>query len=204
MGNILFDFDGTLFDTDTAHEKAYQKVFRIHDLGELESYEEIKGVRTIDVFERYTDKETAVMFAGMKTAEYLNSIGEIKSLVDWSLMEECKQLGYRLFIVSGGSNKSVFSLLDLHNARHLFDGIVTSGDYNESKPSPESFLFCMRKYRIDGKLIGVEDSEAGIESLKRASVFAVGVHNEKIRLAADLYYSDINIFLKEYILHEQS
>jgi len=204
MRNILFDFDGTLFDTDAAHEAAYQNVWRDHNLGRFESYEEIKGVRTIDVFKRFTDQETAVVLAQKKTAEYLDSLPVIRCLVDLSLLDACKQLGYRLYIVSGGSSKSIFGLLDLHNAKHLFDGIVTSGDYSESKPSPESFLFCIEKYRIEGELIGVEDSEAGIESLKRASVFAVGVHNEKIRATADLYYSDINMFLKEVIINEQS
>lgn len=202
MGNLIFDFDGTLFDTDVAHEKAYQKVFKDNNLGDFGSYEEIKGIRTLDIFENYTDKKTAFKLAKNKTETYLNSIHEIKSLIDLTLLEDCKSLGYRLFIVSGGSKQSIFSLLNLHNARSFFDGIVTSGDYSESKPSPESYNLCKEKYKIDGPVIGVEDSRAGIESLKRASIFAVGVHNEKIRLISDLYYSNINHFLKEYILHE--
>lgn len=202
MLNILLDFDGTLFDTDTAHESAYNSVFNQNNLGKLTSYEEIKGIRTKDVFARYVDNDLAGRLAQKKTDHYLENVENIKSLVDFSLLQACKEKSNRLFIVSGGSKISIYSLLKFHHQIHLFDGIVTSEDYNQSKPHPEPFLKCIKIFNIKGEVIGVEDSTAGIQSLKSANILAIGVHNECVRDISDIYYDDINHFLKSYILNE--
>ena len=44
MYNLLFDFDGTLFDTDSTHELAFQKTFTTFSLGECPPYESLKGI----------------------------------------------------------------------------------------------------------------------------------------------------------------
>ena len=202
MLNILFDFDGTLFDTDKAHERAFRYMFKTYNLGEFGSYEQIKGIRTKDVFSKYVERQRAVKLAGKKTRYYLENVEKINALVRFELLCEAKRAGNRLFIVSGGSKKSIYSLLELHQLVALFDGVVTSNDYKRSKPDPEPFLHCLEKYSIKGDTVGVEDSAAGIESLKKANIFAVGTHNELIRDSADRFYSDINDFLEKYILNE--
>jgi len=202
MLNILFDFDGTLFDTDKAHEAAFRYMFETYNLGEFGSYEQIKGIRTKDVFSKYVERQRAVKLASKKTRYYLENIKKINALVRFDLLREAKKAGNRLFIVSGGSKKSIYSLLELHKLVSLFDGVVTSNDYNRSKPDPEPFLYCLEKYNINGNIVGVEDSAAGVESLKNANIYAVGIHNDLIRDSADLFYSDINDFIKNYVLIE--
>ena len=202
MLNILLDFDGTLFDTDKAHERAFKFIFQLHDLGEFGSYEEIKGIRSKDVFTRYVDNDLAARLARKKTEYYLENVEKVESLVDFSLLKSCKEKNNRLFIVSGGSKISIYTLLKIHNLLPLFDGIVTSDEYNQSKPHPEPFLKCIEKFHIEGEVVGVEDSMAGIQSLKSANILAVGVHNERIRDISDIYYRNINLFIKNYILNE--
>lgn len=203
MTNILFDFDGTLFNTDDAHEKAYNLVFIENDIEPLHTYEEIKGIKTVDIFGRFVDEETSLQLAKIKTETYLNSLDQIEAFVDFDLLKLCINRGHRLFIVSGGSRISIQSLLELHNILHLFDGIITAGDYTRSKPDPDPFLTCISTFKISGNIVGVEDSIAGITSLKRANITAIGVHNNAIKNSSDYFYKTINLFIKNYILHEK-
>lgn len=203
MINILFDFDGTLFNTDDAHEKAYNRVFLENNIDTSHTYEEIKGMKTIDIFGRYVDEERSQQLAKYKTENYLSSLDRIESFVDFDLLKLCKDRGHRLFIVSGGSRISIHSLLELHNIVDLFDGIITAGDYTNSKPDPDPFLTCISNYKISGNIVGVEDSIAGITSLKKAHITAIGVHNNAVKNLSDSFYKSINLFLKNYILNEK-
>lgn len=203
MINILFDFDGTLFNTDKAHENAYNHVFYENKIKPSHTYEEIKGIKTVDIFRRYVDEEKSQQLAKKKTETYLNSLDKIESFVDFNLLKQCKDRGNRLFIVSGGSRISIHSLLELHKISDLFDGIVTAGDYTKSKPDPEPFLKCISNYKITGDIVGIEDSFAGITSLKKANITAIGVHNRAIKDSSDYFYRTINLFIKNYILHEK-
>jgi beta-phosphoglucomutase-like phosphatase (HAD superfamily) len=42
---------------------------------------------------------------------------------------------------------------------------------------------------------GIEDSIQGIQSLKNAGIFAIGVHNNEIAEKSDLYFPVINDYL---------
>jgi HAD superfamily hydrolase (TIGR01509 family) len=200
MYSLLFDFDGTLFDTDAGHEAAYLKTFDAFHLGECPSYETLKGIKTIDVFARYQDVFSDTQkLAQFKSQTYQANLTEVKSLVDLTLLQQLKNLGFSMYIVTGGSRKSIDSLLDLHQAHDLFKGVVTAEDYGASKPDPEPFLHCIRTFDIKGEVQGIEDSIQGIQSLKAAHVRAVGVHNPAIEGISDVYYTSINTYLTELI-----
>ncbi len=196
MYNLLFDFDGTLFDTDSAHELAFQKTFTTFSLGECPPYESLKGIKTKDVFANYSDDEDMVKkLASYKSLTYQADLNAIKALVDFDLIRQLKSAGNRVFIVTGGSRLSIDLLLNMHQIAGFFDGIIAANDYTKSKPDPEPFLTCISKFNISGLMHGIEDSMQGIESLKNAGIFAVGVHNPKIAKKSDLYFPEINEYL---------
>ena len=200
MYNLLFDFDGTLFDTDSAHELAFQKTFITFSLGECPPYESLKGIKTKDVFANYSDDEDMVKkLASYKSQTYQADLNAIKALVDFDLIRQLKSAGNRVFIVTGGSRLSIDLLLNTHQIAGFFDGIIAANDYTKSKPDPEPFLTCISKFNISGLTHGIEDSMQGIESLKNAGIFAVGVHNPLIAKKSDLYFPEINEYLKYLI-----
>ena len=200
MYNLLFDFDGTLFDTDSTHELAFQKTFTAFSLGECPPYESLKGIKTKDVFANYADDEAMVKkLASFKSQTYQADIISIKALVDFDLIRQLKSAGNRVFIVTGGSRLSIDLLLNTHQIAGFFDGIIAANDYTKSKPDPEPFLTCISKFNISGLTHGIEDSMQGIESLKNAGIFAVGVHNPLIAKKSDLYFPEINEYLKYLI-----
>ena len=202
MYNLLFDFDGTLFDTDSAHELAFKKTFSAFELGECPSYESFKGIKTKEVFAKYASDEAMVKkLASFKSQTYQADLNSIKALVDFNLIRHLKSLGHRVFIVTGGSRLSIDLLLNIHQVSGLFDGIITAENYKKSKPDPESFLTCISKFNVSGLIHGIEDSIQGIESLKNAGILAVGVHNTQIAKKSDLYFPEINGYLN-YLISE--
>lgn len=200
MYNLLFDFDGTLFDTDSAHELAFKKTFSAFKLGECPSYESLKGIKTNEVFAHYANDESMVKkLASFKSKTYQADLQSIKSLVDFNLIRHVRSMGHRVYIVTGGSRLSIDLLLNIHQVSGLFEGIISAEDYKKSKPDPEPFLTCISKFNISGFIHGIEDSTQGIESLKNAGILAVGVHNTQIAQKSDLYFPEIDEYLKYLI-----
>ncbi len=200
MCSLLLDFDGTLFDTESGHEAAYRQTFAHFDLGPFPSYELLKGIKTKEVFARYASiyADTDVM-ATYKSSTYQANLAAIKPLVDVELLVQLNQKGVNLYIVTGGSRKSIEGILAIHQIENLFQGIVCAEDYHASKPDPEPFLHCIHQYAIQGEMHGVEDSIQGIQSVLAAKIHAVGVHNSAIESLADAYYPSINTYLTELI-----
>lgn len=200
MFNLLYDFDGTLFDTDLAHSNAFKATFETFHLGHCPDYETIKGIKTVDVIAKYTpDTDKINAISAYKSAFYQNHLSFIKPFVNFKLLDLIKKNGHQQFIVSGGRRKSIEQLIQLHGIGHLFDGIIAAEDYQASKPNPEAFLLCISKYHLTGLIYGLEDSKQGIESVKRAGIKAIGVHNVQIKEMANQYYDDINVFLRSLI-----
>lgn len=200
MFSLLLDFDGTLFDTESGHEAAYRKTFSNFQLGPCPAYESLKGIKTKEVFERYRSvySDTEAM-ANYKSSTYQAGLANIKPLVDLALLKQLDRAGVNLYIVTGGSRKSIEGILSIQQIQNLFKGIVCAEDYRASKPDPEPFLTCIRKFDIHGKMHGVEDSMQGIQSVRAAKLYAVGVHNPSIAPFADAYYSSIDSYLTEIL-----
>jgi HAD superfamily hydrolase (TIGR01509 family) len=201
MYNLLFDFDGTLFDTESHHIKAFKATFSKY-LGEVSfKYDEFKGMKTFDVFKFFTsDLEMVHNMSDFKSKFYIDSIYYINPLVNFDLLKEIA-LKNNLFIVTGARRISVVNILEYHNIYNLFSGIVSAEDYKNSKPHPECFLKCISSFNLSGAIYGIEDSLSGIESIKNANLTSIGVNNESIRGKSDYFYSDINGFL-EYIIYK--
>jgi hypothetical protein len=200
MYSILFDFDGTIFDTDKAHSDAFIKTFKKFNLGVCPNYESIKGKKTIDVIKNYiSDYELVIEITKYKSILYQTNLSKVNNLVDFELLKQLKIKGFKLFIVSGGSRNSINKLLNINNIEIYFNGIITAEDYTLSKPSSESYLTCIEKYNIFGNIIGIEDSLQGVQSLNNAGIFCIGVHNPLIKNHVNLFYLDINDFLRRLI-----
>lgn len=196
MYNLLFDFDGTLFDTDRTHYSSFVETFKKFNYNIIPNYEEIKGKKTIDVFfETVGDYRIAKEMSEFKSNLYQSKLSEIRPLANFALLHNVKESGNRIFIVSGGRRSSIDKLLSRHNINNLFDGIICAEDYVISKPSPDAFLTCITKYNLNGLILGIEDSIQGIQSLINAGICSIGVHNEQISIVSDYFYSNINEFL---------
>lgn len=74
-----------------------------------------------------------------------------------------------------------------------FDAIVDASTLKKSKPDPEIFIKGAEIIGIKPEdAVGFEDAQAGIEAIKRADMYAVGVETEKPLVGADITVSRLD------------
>jgi beta-phosphoglucomutase len=199
---FIFDLDGVITDTAEYHYLAWKALGE--ELGipfTREFNEQLKGVSRMDSLEKILvlgnrqndfsieDKEA---LATKKNEHYVRLIANISpddilpGIID--LIAEIKKDGYRLGVAS--VSKNAFTVMEALGLKQEFDVIVDAATIKKGKPDPEIFLTAAKLLNVDpSACIGIEDAAAGVDSIKDAGMFAVGVGNEETLAKADIIYS---------------
>jgi beta-phosphoglucomutase len=199
---FIFDLDGVITDTAEYHYLAWRALGE--ELGipfTREFNEELKGVSRMDSLEKILalgsrendfsliEKEA---LATKKNEHYVRLIANISpddilpGIKD--LITEIKAKGYRLGLAS--VSKNAFTVMDSLGLKGEFDIIVDAATIAKGKPDPEIFLTAAKLLNVDpSACIGIEDAAAGVDSIKDAGMFAVGVGSETSLAKADIIYS---------------
>jgi beta-phosphoglucomutase len=200
---VIFDLDGVITDTAEYHFQAWKA------LGEevgvpftREFNEELKGVSRMDSLEKilalgekqndYTQEEKETM-AARKNKHYVRLIEGISpsdilpGIKD--LINTIKANGLKLGLAS--VSKNAFSVMDKLELTDQFDVIVNAVKIKKGKPNPEIFLTAAEMLGVEpNECLGIEDAAAGVDSIKGAGMFAVGIGNEETLKKADLIYNN--------------
>ncbi len=196
---VIFDLDGVITDTAEYHFLAWKKL--AEEFGVVfthEFNEQLKGVSRMDSLEKILtlqDKqfteEKKIAFATKKNDYYCKLIENITpadilpNIVE--LMKEIKQQGLKIGLAS--VSKNAFTVMKSLQLESAFDYMVDANKIERSKPNPEVFLRAAEMLGVlPGECIGVEDAAAGVEAIKRAGMFAVGVGSKDILHQADIVY----------------
>lgn len=199
---FIFDLDGVITDTAEFHYLAWKALGE--ELGisfTREFNEELKGVSRMDSLEKilalgnrendFSLKEKEAL-ATKKNEHYVRLIANISpddilpGIKD--LITEMKENGYRLGLAS--VSKNAFTVMDSLGLTGEFDVIVDAATIAKGKPNPEIFLTAAKLLNVDpSACIGIEDAAAGVDSIKDAGMFAVGIGSEDSLRKADLIYS---------------
>ena len=176
-----FDFDGTLFLTDKAVWKAYQKALREHgyemDYNTYHTHCEGKDYRTfLGLLYDITDSETLTAIHKAKQKYYQDFYKFITP--DLAVLQTAQRLHgtCKTAIVTTASRSAVEDILEIFNCRDCFDIIIAKEDVKHQKPSPEGYLKAMiRANACPSTTMIFEDSQTGIQaaSLSGASVMQV-------------------------------
>ena len=186
---IIFDLDGVLTDTAKYHYLAWKKLadelgyYFDEDINEL-----LKGVSRINSFEiileknnattKYTPEEKETL--ANKKNEYYKEM--IEQLTPDDILEgilpfitEARNTGIKCAVAS--ISKNAPRVLELLKISHLFDYIADAALVKKPKPHPEIFLTCAEALGFEpNECIGVEDAQAGIESIHGAGMLSVGIN----------------------------
>ncbi|MET3193116.1 beta-phosphoglucomutase [Bacillus sp. OAE603] len=210
---IIFDLDGVITDTAEYHYLAWKQLGE--DVGvpfTREFNEELKGVSRMDSLEKilalgnkhndFTADEK-MSLAEKKNEHYVSLIQNISPTDILPKIEELivdiKKMGLKLGLASVSKNAlAVMSSLGL---KEQFDVIVDAATIKKGKPDPEIFLRAAELLNVDPKAcIGIEDAAAGVDSIKGAGMFAVGVGSEQSLSKADIVYASTSeLSLKKII-----
>lgn len=186
---LIFDLDGVLTDTAELHYLAWKRLS--DELGlafDRAQNEALKGVGRLDSFEiilknngkndAYTQPEKEKL--ATRKNEYYKEL--IKTLTKddvlsgiTELLTEARKMGLKTAVASVSRNAP--EVLDRLELTQYFDTVADAAKVKKSKPDPEIFLTCAEQLGVAPRAcIGIEDSQAGIEGILSAGMFAVGIN----------------------------
>jgi beta-phosphoglucomutase len=185
---FVFDLDGVLTETSKAHFEAWQELAaelgievpeqtmdEVRGISRLESLDIILGYAHSPIEYSYDEK---VALATQKNNIYLD---KIKAYSPSDLAEGTVELLELLksnhigIALASASNNAPF-LLKAMKIDHFFDAVVDPGSIPKGKPAPDIFLKACEMLGLEPhECVGVEDAEAGIESIKSAGLHPIGI-----------------------------
>ena len=196
---LIFDLDGVLTDTAKYHYLAWKKLadelgyYFDEDINEL-----LKGVSRINSFEIILEKNNATnKFTDLEKETLANKKNEyykemIEQLTPNDILEgivpfinEARSNGVKCAVASISKNAS--RVLELLKISDMFDYIADAALVKNPKPDPEIFLTCAEQLGFKpSECVGIEDAQAGIESIHAAGMLSVGINVTIISIMPDI------------------
>lgn len=197
----IFDLDGVLADSATAHFAAWSRladelgiVFTHEDNEALKGVDRMGSLRHILALGKRTLPEAEMeALATRKNGYYLEAVRNMTSadLLPGAeaLVRAAKARGLACAVASASRNAPL--LLDRMGVSGLFDFVADAGKVAQGKPAPDIFLACSDALGIaPDRCIGFEDAAAGIAAIRAAGMYAVGIGDPAVLGAADIVYPD--------------
>ncbi|EWG08337.1 MULTISPECIES: beta-phosphoglucomutase [Cytobacillus] len=198
---FIFDLDGVITKSSELHYLAWEKISVKYGIPfNRKINEKLKGV------ERLNSIKIILEEAGMETEfseNQLVNIANEKNEIYKRYIERvtpCDVLpgistlfqtlvDQNIKIALASSSKNAPLLLEKLRITHYFDYIADANFIKRGKPHPEIFLNAAQGLNADPfSCIGIEDSVAGIKSIKAANMFAVGIGDCKSLIDADITF----------------
>jgi len=180
IDTLLFDWDGTVVDSAKLGLQAFSDSFA--ELGEpfdYEIYREVYSPNWYSVYEALglpkekwaRADELWVKFYGEQTAQTVPGAEDT--------IRELKRRGYRLGVVSSGSECRVSREIKQLRLQEFFETVICNEQMTEKKPHPEGLETALRILGCaNHKTAYVGDSPEDIEMGKRANMVTVGVRSD--------------------------
>ena len=197
----LFDLDGVVFDTEPQYSIFWGAMCRKYhpEIPGLEN--KIKGQTLEQIFDGY--------FKGMDEAkrDIQKHLDEYEAQMSYCFIPGCRefllslrQKGVHTALVTSSNDAKMRCVYrSWPDFDMLFDAVLTSEDFDESKPSPDCYLKAAARLGVGVKeCVVFEDSFNGLRSGKAAEMVVVGLATtnpaEAISSLCDRVISDYTCF----------
>jgi phosphoglycolate phosphatase-like HAD superfamily hydrolase len=193
--NIIWDLDGTLFDTYPAIAWAFKAALK--SMGKEASagwIEELArkslGFCVASLVEKFKVDEEKL---GIAFDNYYGGIKPEGQRPFPGVKNICKfifEKGGKNFIVTHRGRESTDELLSANNMTHYFTEIITNENGFPKKPDPTAFMALINDYKlVKEETIGVGDREIDIQAGKAAGLFTCLLRQKENNIDADLVIS---------------
>jgi HAD superfamily hydrolase (TIGR01509 family) len=187
---LIFDFDGTLLDTESPDMLAWQAVFEEHQVTlSLDLWYQTIGTApgTFDVYahlealiERPVVRETVHARYRSRFLELLALETPRDGVERW--LADAEDLGLDLAIASSSPRDWVTGHLEALGWLDRFRTIRCRDDVVHAKPAPDLYLSALDNLGVHaGEAIAIEDSPNGSVAAKAAGLYVVAVPNSVTR-----------------------
>lgn len=184
---IIFDFDGTIIDTETAWYTAFNEAYGAHGVDlTLEQYSTCIGT-SLHSFNPYeylmTDLNLPIDKQEFRTAVQLrhSNLMELETMRSGiqHYLDSAQEAGLKIGLASSSSMEWVEKYLNKLGIRDYFDCIRTSDHVENVKPDPELYtqsLSCLGLKPEEA--VAIEDSPNGSKAAAAAGMHCVVIPNE--------------------------
>ncbi|MCD6324844.1 HAD family phosphatase [Candidatus Bathyarchaeota archaeon] len=181
---VIFDWDGTLADTQEVIVLAFQKVLR--KVGCEVSDEFLKrriGIGAKNMFRealeiakiRY-DEEMINRLLEEKTKIHLMLTPKIKLFDGVTDLLEALRPFVKLALATMSNREVIEKTLREKGIKSYFDFVITADEVEKPKPDPEAFLKCAEAMRCKPeKCVVIEDSVFGVIAARRAGMKCIAI-----------------------------
>ena len=187
LKGFAFDLDGVIADTARFHGQAWHQLAdKVGTEWTPELADSLKGVSRMDSLELilkagghendYTQEEKEAL-ATEKNDNYIKLV-ETLTPADIlpgmkNLLDELKENGYHIVLASASKNAP--KVLKYLQITDYFEGIVDPAKLSHGKPDPEIYSEAAKLMNLPANQVaGLEDAQAGVESINRAGEVSIG------------------------------
>ncbi len=203
---LIFDFDGTILDTETPEWEAWSAVWVEENcpLPPLLDWTNCIGRGAADLiarFDPYAHLETGTgrvfdrdAVRARRRAQFATRIAK-QSLRDGieAYIHDAKNLGLKCAVASSSERVWVLPHLEQRGLTVYFDAIVCGDDVAHTKPAPDVYLLALDRLSVSAnEAIALEDSPNGLTAAKAAGLFAVAFPNP-MTCDLDLAHADLRL-----------
>lgn len=176
---VLFDLDGVVFDTEPQYTTFWGEQCRLYHPEHPGLEYEIKGQTLTQIYDQWfsgdLEKEQVVItrhlddFESQMKFEYIDGFE--------ALCEDLHQHHVRTAVVTSSNMTKMNSVYRQQpNFKTLFDAIMTSEDFEYSKPHPDCYLKGAARFGANpSECVVFEDSFNGLRSGRAAGMTVVGL-----------------------------
>ncbi len=188
---IIFDFDGTIIDTETAWYITFRDAYKSHDIDlTLQQYSQCLGT-SLHSFNPYTHLKTHYNLP-IDLEEFKQSVQKkhtnmmIKESVRpgiLKLLETAKSKKLKIGLASSSERAWIDKFVKLHGIEDYFECYCTADTVSKVKPDPELYLQALKKLGVEpSEAIAIEDSPNGARAAVAAGIPTVVIKNDITKL----------------------
>ena len=179
MKAALFDLDGVVFDTEPQYTEFWGSQCRLYHPERPGLEQEIKGSTLTQIYDRWfsgdLESEQPVItrrldaFEAQMRYEYIAGFEQ--------LIADLHAHGVKTAVVTSSNQPKMESVYRAQpQFKQLFDAILTSEDFEHSKPHPDCYLKAAARFNVEpSECIVFEDSFNGLKSGRAAGMKVVGL-----------------------------
>lgn len=163
----LFDLDGVVFDTEPLYTLFWRNLDK-RLRPNIDNFEHIiKGQTLAQIYDKYfagEEKKQEEITAFVNEYEQNMSFNYIAGFEDF--VKDVRSKGIKTAVVTSSNLEKMLNVYNKHpEFKGYFDEILTSEDFEESKPSPDCYFKAAARFGVSPKeCIVFEDSFNGLRS----------------------------------------
>ena len=188
---IIFDFDGTIIDTETAWYITFRDAYKTHGVDlTLEQYSQCLGT-SLHSFNPYThlkthhnlpiDLEEFKQFVQQQHTDMMIKESVRPGIL--KLLESAKSQGLKIGLASSSGRAWIDRFVKLHGIEDYFECYCTADTVQNVKPDPELYLQALEKLGVEAsEAIAIEDSPNGARAAVAAGIPTIVIKNDITKL----------------------